>query len=153
MPAWSIVALDESHIDGILAIEMVSFRHPWQRTSFLHEISCKGAVSAVVVHTGHGQTVAYACLRLTIDELHVLRVAVAPEWRRRGIASFLLNACFSMATCKGARAVYLEVRRSNTFAIDLYTRLGFRIIAERPKYYMDTGEDALIMKKDLEETK
>jgi ribosomal-protein-alanine N-acetyltransferase len=153
VPVWSIVALGESHLDDIIAIEKVSFRHPWQPISFSNEISRKDAVSAVVVHPDHGRTIAYACLRLTIDELHILRIAVAPEWRRQGIAKWLLHTCCSMATGKGARAVYLEVRRSNTFAIDLYTKLGFKIIAERPKYYMDTGEDALIMKKGLEETK
>lgn len=48
--------------------------------------------------------------------------------------------------------MYLEVRQSNTFAKDLYKKLGFQIMATRPKYFMDTGEDALIMIKVLEET-
>jgi ribosomal-protein-alanine N-acetyltransferase len=39
----------------------------------------------------------------------------------------------------------LEVRRSNMAAQGLYTKLGFKIEGERPNYYEDNGEDALIM--------
>ena len=152
MPAWSIVALDERHIDGILAIEKESFRQPWQRISFSTELSCRDAMNRVVLHPAHGQIIAYACLRLNLDELHLLRIAVALGWRRQGIADRLLNSCFREARIRGASAVYLEVRQSNTFAKDLYKKLGFQIMATRPKYFMDTGEDALIMIKVLEET-
>lgn len=151
MPAWSIVALDERHIDGILAIEKASFRQPWQRISYSTELSCRDAMDMVVLHPDHGQIVAYACLRLNLDDLHLLRVAVAPHWRRQGIGVWLLNNCFRKARQRGAKAVYLEVRPSNTFATNLYLKLGFQIMASRPKYYVDTGEDALIMMKVLEE--
>ena len=151
MPAWSIVALDERHIDGILAIEKNSFRQPWQRISFTTELSCRDAMDLVVLNPDHGQIIAYACLRLNLDDLHLLRIAVAPHWRRQGIAALLLNTCFRKARISGAKAVYLEVRQSNTFAKNLYEKLGFQIMATRPKYFMDTGEDALIMLKILEE--
>jgi ribosomal-protein-alanine N-acetyltransferase len=152
VPAWSIVALDERHIDGILAIEKESFRQPWQRISYSTELSCRDAMDMVVLHPAHDQIVAYACLRLNLDELHLLRIAVAPHWRRQGIAAWLLNSCFRKASIRGARAVYLEVRQSNAFAKNLYQKLGFQIMATRPKYFVDTEEDALIMMKVLEET-
>ncbi|MEN8689538.1 MAG: ribosomal protein S18-alanine N-acetyltransferase [Desulfobacterales bacterium] len=151
MPGWSIVTLDESHIDGIIAIEEASFRQPWQRISFLDELSCREALDVVVLDPFGGQIVAYACLRLTLDEIHLLKIAVAPRWRRRGIATWLLDYCFELAQRRKARKVYLEVRRSNGSAIDFYSKIGFQIIGTRPKYYTDTGEDALIMTKSLEE--
>jgi ribosomal-protein-alanine N-acetyltransferase len=88
---------------------------------------------------------------MTLDEIHLLKIAVAPRWRRRGIATWLLGFCFGLAQRRNARKVYLEVRRSNGSAIDLYDKVGFQIIGTRPKYYTDTGEDALIMMKSLEE--
>ena len=151
MPGWSIVTLDESHIDGIIAIEKTSFQQPWQRISFLNELSCRDALDVVVLDPLGGQILAYACLRLTLDEIHLLKIAVAPRWRRRGIAAWLLDFCFGLARRRDAREVYLEVRRSNVSAIGLYDKVGFQIIGTRPKYYMDTGEDALIMMKSLEE--
>jgi ribosomal-protein-alanine N-acetyltransferase len=151
VPGWSIVTLDESHIDGIIAIEKTSFQQPWQRISFLDELSCRDALDVVVLDPLGGQIFAYAFLRMTLDEIHLLKIAVAPRWRRRGIATWLLGFCFGLAQRRNARKVYLEVRRSNVSAIDLYDKVGFQIIGTRPKYYTDTGEDALIMMKSLEE--
>ncbi|MGW8185850.1 MAG: ribosomal protein S18-alanine N-acetyltransferase [Desulfobacterales bacterium] len=151
MPGWSIVTLDESHIDGIIAIEESSFQQPWQRISFLDELSCRDALDVVVLDPRCGQILAYACLRLTLDEIHLLKIAVAPRWRRRGIATWLLDYCLGLGQRRKARKVYLEVRPSNGSAMDFYRKIGFRIIGSRPKYYTDTGEDALIMMKSLEE--
>jgi ribosomal-protein-alanine N-acetyltransferase len=146
-----IVTLDESHIDGIIAIEKTSFQQPWQRISFLSELTCRDALDVVVLDPLGRQILAYACLRLTLDEIHLLKIAVAPLWRRRGIASWLLDYCFGPAQRREARQVYLEVRRSNVSATEFYSKVGFQIIGTRPKYYTDTGEDALIMMKSLEE--
>ena len=151
MPGWSIVTLDESHIDGIIAIEKTSFQQPWQRISFLDELSCRDALDVVVLDPLGGQIFAYAFLRMTLDEIHLLKIAVAPRWRRRGIATWLLGFCFGLAQRWDARKVYLEVRRSNVPALDFYGKIGFQIIGTRPKYYTDTGEDALVMMKSLEE--
>ena len=151
MSGWSIVALDETHIDGIIAIENASFQQPWQRISFLNELSCRGALDFVVLEPQHGQILAYVCLRLILDEVHLLKIATAPDWRRRGIATRLLDACFQLAHRREARAAYLEVRRSNAPAIQFYSSLGFQIIGKRLHYYTDTGEDALLMMKSLEE--
>ncbi len=152
MPRWSIVTLDESHIDGIIAIEKSAFQQPWGRISFLKELSCRDALDVVVHDQLAGQILAYACLRLTLDEIHLLKIAVAPRWRRRGIATWLLDYCFGLAQRRQARKVYLEVRCSNGSAIDLYRKIGFQIIGTRPKYYAETGEDAIIMMKSLEES-
>ena len=151
MPAWSIAALDESHLDDIITIEEESFRQPWQRISFFNELFCGDGINAVVLEPCHGQIIAYACLRLTIDELHLLRVAVANKWRGQGVATWLLNNCFKEAKTRGVKAVHLEVRQTNASAQLLYLKLGFQVIAARPRYYMDTGEDAIIMMKVLEE--
>ena len=150
MPAWSIAAFNERHIDGIVAIENTSFKQPWQRISFFSEIYSREALGKVVFHPSHDTVVAYALLRLNLDDLHLLRIAVSPNWRRRGIAAWLLNECFKTAINMGASVAYLEVRQSNLSATKLYLKLGFQIIAQRPKYYMDTGENALIMMKVLE---
>ena len=73
-----------------------------------------------------------------------MNVAVAPERRRTGIASRLIDQLFEEA---GRRQLpfTLEVRVSNREAIAMYERLGFRSAGVRPRYYQDNGEDALIM--------
>ncbi len=80
---------------------------------------------------------------------HIISLAVLPEYRRRGIATRLMEAALrSLRDEYGAREVYLEVRVSNTPAINLYKKLGFRVIHVIPRYYAD-GEDAYLMAREL----
>jgi ribosomal-protein-alanine N-acetyltransferase len=72
-----------------------------------------------------------------------MNVAVEPARRREGLATMLLDEMLERA---GRDVSYtLEVRTSNTPAIALYERYGFKAAGTRRRYYADTGEDALIM--------
>ncbi len=82
------------------------------------------------------------------DPWHVMNVAIAPEHRRRGIASTLLGRLFEQTDEDDRRGYTLEVRVSNVGAIALYERLGFESRGVRRGYYTDNREDALIMWKD-----
>jgi len=82
--------------------------------------------------------------RLTQDEGEILNLAVWPELRRRGVASRLL---FSVVGEPGM-TWYLEVRETNHAARSLYGKFGFREVGSRPSYYRDTGEAAVVMRKD-----
>jgi ribosomal-protein-alanine N-acetyltransferase len=76
---------------------------------------------------------------------HIVSVGVFPEARRLGIATaMMLRAMKAMKTYYGATEVYLEVRVSNTPAISLYEKLGYKVVERIPKYYND-GEDAYLM--------
>ena len=76
---------------------------------------------------------------------HIVSVGVLPEARRLGIATaMMLRAMKAMKMYYGATEVYLEVRVSNTPAISLYEKLGYRVVGRIPKYYSD-GEDAYLM--------
>jgi ribosomal-protein-alanine N-acetyltransferase len=70
---------------------------------------------------------------------------VAPDHRRQGIASLLLNRLFELTAGRSRRGYTLEVRVSNAGAIKLYEELGFRPRGVRRGYYTDNREDALIM--------
>ena len=94
---------------------------------------------------------AYICLRLLVDEVHIMKLAVAPALRRQGLATFLVKRALAEARRQGGIRALLEVRPSNTAAIGLYTNLGFRKIGARQRYYGPAGEDALVMAKNLKE--
>ena len=153
MNGWQIETINRRiDLEPILAIEQLSFQWPWGRLFFEDELSCQNACSYVVKSAGadtEAQIAAYAFLRRAANELHVLKIAVAPAQRGQGMATWFLNHCFVMAAQQGAGSVYLEVRRSNIAAIKLYKKLGFREIGRRPNYYPDSNEDALVMMKDL----
>jgi ribosomal-protein-alanine N-acetyltransferase len=154
LQAFYIAALTEGDIDAILAIEKQSFNLVWKRSSFLEELADTNAYGYIVKGKGCNnveQVVAYVCFRLITNELHILKIAVTPECRCRGLASWLLTHCISMACNKGAEAALLEVRISNKPALSFYHKLGFHLIGKRANYYSDTREDALVLIKKLKE--
>ena len=83
-----------------------------------------------------------------VDAWHVMNIAVNPSFRRRGIATALLERLFELTDDGGRRGYTLEVRVSNKGAIKLYERLGFTARGKRRGYYTDTREDALVTWRD-----
>ena len=149
---WYIVALAESEVDQILDIEKRSFKRSWSRQSFLAELSREDSSNYGVRRRGSPKEqpiIAYICYRMIQDEMHLLKIAVSPEWRSRGIASWLLDTCLERESNSGATGILLEVRPSNHPAIALYGKMGFRTVGRRPRYYPDTREDALVMMKQI----
>lgn len=151
---WYLSAFAEADIPPVLCIEDRSFSKPWGRDAFLAELSVEGGIR-YLVRGLKGSIVdpvlGYVCIRVVLDEANLLRVAVAPEWRRKGVASWILQRAFAEAAARGAVTAYLEVRPSNHAAISLYENLGFTPVGKRPRYYPESGEDALIMRKPIKE--
>ena len=163
MNGWQFEHINPADLEAILAIEQISFRRPWGRLSFEGELrnrkACNFAVKSTepiesVESTGvknSGQVIGYAFWHLVANEVHLLKVAVTPAWRGRGIATRLLERCFTSSVEQGAKSAHLEVRPSNIAAIELYQKLGFELVGRRPKYYTDSKEDALLMMRILKE--
>jgi len=136
----------------VIAIERRAFPTPWSPAMFVLELSKPStiALGAVLPQRRRGRQLAgYVICSRYADVWHVMNVAVDPPLRRRGIASALLEVMIERA---GAEEPFtLEVRPSNAGAIALYERFGFRASGTRPRYYHDTGEDALIMWRTADE--
>jgi len=113
----------------------------WSRESLLESVSGGVAWAADL----DGRVVGILIGRVAADEFEILNLAVAIESRRRGVATQLVSAALEYARTSGARQAYLEVRVSNEGAIALYARLGFRICGQRPNYYRNPPEDAVLL--------
>jgi len=151
---WYLSRTNPADISRILEIENRCFGLPWGRLSFEAEMDRAdggGLVAKYQNPAGDELLVAFIFFRIIADEVHILRLAVDPEWRRRGIGSRLVTECLRWTCRRGMAAVLLEVRPSNTGAIALYTKLGFQEIATRRGYYGDSREDALILKREIKE--
>jgi ribosomal-protein-alanine N-acetyltransferase len=85
------------------------------------------------------------------DEVHVTNLAVRPASRGEGVGRLLLGTLLARQRALGARRAFLEVRPGNTEARRLYAGLGFREVGRRRGYYVDTGEDALLLEARLDE--
>lgn len=149
-----LAATDSADINPIVEIDRRSFGWPWNRVYFRGELASKQACN-FTLKTVDGENrqnvIGYIICRLVDKELHILRIAVKPNWRGHGLAGRLLARAFGRAAKSGARSAYLEVRPSNKSAIALYYRQGFRLIGKKPEYYSDTREDALVLIKNLKE--
>jgi ribosomal-protein-alanine N-acetyltransferase len=136
--------LEAADLDVVEAIERECYPTPWSRSMFDAEMR-KPSSLALGAFTVGDALVGYAFVSRYVDAWHVMNVAVVDEFRRRGIASALLERIFEVTSADPRRGYTLEVRISNTGAIKLYERLGFEARGVRRGYYTDNREDALIM--------
>ena len=130
-------------LDAVETIERESYPTPWSRSMFDAELR-KPSSLALGAFTAD-ELLGYAFVSRYVDAWHVMNVAVANAYRRRGIASALLERLFDVTATDPKRGYTLEVRVSNTGAIRLYEQLGFEARGVRRGYYTDNREDALIM--------
>ncbi len=130
-----------SDLPAVISIERRSFPAPWSLAMFVLELS---KPSGICLAASEDERLLGYLVCSRYDRVwHLMNVAVAPEHRRRGVATGLISRLIEEA---GAELPFtLEVRTSNREAIAMYERIGFRSAGVRPPYYRDNGEDALIM--------
>jgi ribosomal-protein-alanine N-acetyltransferase len=113
----------------------------------------------IVAEAGNGEVVGYVMCRIElglsnfglsgfIKKGHIVSIAVMPEHRRKGIGQALVTRAMEGMRFYNAKQCFLEVRVSNTQAISLYKKLGFKITRTVSGYYSD-GEDAYVMSREL----
>jgi [ribosomal protein S18]-alanine N-acetyltransferase len=143
---FTIRSLGYSDLPQVISIERRAFPTPWSLAMFVLELSKPSSICLAAVEgrpARNAKLLGYTICSRYGDVWHLMNIAVDPPQRRRGIAAALLEALIGRA---GAAESYtLEVRPSNTTAIALYGRFGFRSAGTRARYYRDTGEDAVIM--------
>jgi ribosomal-protein-alanine N-acetyltransferase len=125
----------------VIAIERRAFPTPWSLAMFVLELS---KPSGICLAARSRRLVAYLVCSRYDTVWHVMNIAVDPDQRRRGVATALLGRLYEEVSDPEAQYT-LEVRRSNSPALELYARQGFRAAGVRRRYYQDNGEDAVVM--------
>ena len=132
--------------DGVARVEAACMPVPWSRQSFWEEASHTDAYYLIARDVDRDNLiVAYAGCWVLANEGHITNVAVDPDYQGQGLGRRLMNELTSRVKALGVESMTLEVRPSNTVAINLYTSLGFRSVGQRPKYYTNPVEAAEIM--------
>jgi ribosomal-protein-alanine N-acetyltransferase len=141
---YSVRPMRLDDVDAILAIEQRSYPFPWSAGIFQ---DCIKVGYHCLVMEVDGAVAGYTIFSVVVQECHILNICIDPRWRRSGLARRLLDCIFERAGCMDAGLIYLEVRPTNTAAINLYASLGFEQIARRRRYYPthDGREDALVL--------
>ena len=134
--------------DGVARVEAACMPVPWSRQSFWEEASHTDAYYLIARDVDRDNLiVAYAGCWVLANEGHITNVAVDPDYQGQGLGRRLMNELTSRVKALGVDSMTLEVRPSNTVAINLYTSLGFRSVGQRPKYYTNPVEAAEIIDK------
>ena len=135
----------ENDLSVLANIEKAVFSDAWSLSALSSHLSAAYAVSLLLSVDG----IPVACLTgsLLPPEGEVFRVAVLPDFRRKGYGARLLSAFLELAGARGAEELFIEVRKSNLPAQALYTAYGFTEYAERKNYYANPREDAVLMKR------
>lgn len=154
-PAWDLARLvyepmAESDLDEVLALENSVYPHPWSRVNFIDSLG--SGYQAWVLRDQNRHLLGYFLLMPVVDEAHLLNVAVSAEMQGRGLGRFLLEQLLACARGLSMESVLLEVRPSNTRALEIYQRYGFAQIGRRKGYYPAADrqrEDAIVMRLPL----
>lgn len=152
----TVRAAKKEDVGRLCLLERSCFCDPWSEAAFTfgaeeyflaYEISAE--TSSRCEHPTEGEPCGYASVLHTPDGDELLRVAVLPQLRRRGIGGALLDAVLERSRKGGAGVMRLEVRASNAPARELYLSRGFCEIGVRRAYYRAPVEDACLMELRL----
>lgn len=139
----TVKPLKPEYIDSVIALEEECFAHPWTRGDVEEYFNNPHAYFFVA--TEDDEVVGYIGTYMVMDECFVTNLAVTESKREQGIGNALAGRACENAKANGASFITLEVRMSNTPAINVYKKNKFVSEGIRPGFYRDPDEDALIM--------
>lgn len=134
-------------VDEVFEIEKNCFSRPWTKQALEEILSDEKAYYLVAYDPDTDCVCGYVGAYLVLDEADINQVAVALSYRRKQIATKLLQDFMQNLSEKGIVAITLEVRKSNVAAISLYEKMGFITEGIRKNFYEAPTEDACIMWK------
>ncbi len=136
----------EKDAEEIAFIEKNCFSVPWS----LSQIKSSNETTTFFVAKSENKIVGYGGIYTVLDEGYITNIAVLPEFRKKGFGTKIVNKIIDFSKEKALKFVTLEVRVSNTDAINLYKSFGFEILGTRKEFYHEPVEDAYIMTRYFE---
>jgi ribosomal-protein-alanine N-acetyltransferase len=138
----------ETDLGWIQKTEDLCYKFTWTKTSFTKVLD--NGIGYVMCDV-YGKRLGYACYLSVLDEIHLLNIAVHPDYQKQGIAKQFLIDMRGYFKDIGFKSMLLEVRASNK-AINLYKKINFKQDGIRKNYYpleKNKKEDAVLMSYQL----
>ena len=142
---YIIRPMEVSDTEQVEMIEKQIFSIPWSQKSF--EDACQSNDNIYLVCEMNGQIAGYCGLWTVLGEGNITNMAVSGGFRRLGIAETLMKEMEKRGMSKNVVTYFLEVRKSNKAAVNLYKKMGYVQIGVRKNFYEKPVEDALVMSK------
>ncbi|MEK7286905.1 MAG: ribosomal protein S18-alanine N-acetyltransferase [Nitrospirota bacterium] len=131
-------------LEEVITIEQASFSSPWTKEMFYSEFF-DNPLSFSYVARSDDQVIGYLFFWEVVGELHLMNIAVAGLYRRKGIAQRLIEKMIEIGRGRAISKIFLEVRAANVQALSLYQKLHFYQIGIRKNYYHSPKEDAIVL--------
>ena len=141
---YRIIDTTQTQLEQIEKIEQQCFSCPWTLDQLRSQLSDDRHVFLAAVAES-GTVLGYVGMMFVLDEGYISNVAVAPDFRRQGVADALIAALMRRAEERRLAFVTLEVRAGNEPAKALYSKHGFVPVGRRKNYYHLPKEDAILM--------
>jgi len=147
MPAlFSITSMAQTDLPGVWAIEQ-TLSGPWTYGQLEAELATPHGWHFVITPPASRRILGYIFGTTILDEAEIRKLAVAPDYRRQGIASRLLAEIDHFLAAAAVATCFLELRAANTAALALYQKNGFQIVGQRKNYYTLPTDDAILARK------
>ena len=141
---WFVCSMTKQDVNAVASFESV-VQDGWSKECLTSALESEACVS-FVVRSEKEQPFAFASFTVVADEANLDALSVHPDYRRKGVASFLLHHVLQVLQNRKVSVCFLEVRNSNQAAQHLYQTLGFMKVGVRPHFYAKPTEDAWLMK-------
>ncbi len=138
-----IEKMNASHIESLALIEKESFSTPWSENALREELGNTHA--RFLVALCDGEVSGYIGAHNILGEVYITNVAVSGKYRRQGIGEKLIKSLVSLCESENADFITLEVRESNSAAINLYKKMKFKEVGMRKNFYESPKENAILM--------
>jgi [ribosomal protein S18]-alanine N-acetyltransferase len=157
MPFYSLRYMQLNDIPQVVELDKLSFPLPWSARSYAFEISDNSSSHMVTLEVttdpdnpgeelyAPNTIVGYGGFWLIEGESHISTIAVHPDYRSQGLGEVLLAGMLGRSIQLNAEYSVLEVRVTNSNALNLYRKYEFEIVGRRKNYYRDNSEDAFQM--------
>jgi ribosomal-protein-alanine N-acetyltransferase len=140
---FRIEKMQDDDIPAVNSIETESFSNPWPMESFYQTANDPAVDSWVLFFDA--EVIGYFIGMETEDGYLIANLAVSGAYRKKGIASRLMEYAIERIDSRKIDRIFLDVRQSNSAAIQLYRKFGFSAIGKRKGYYLHPLEDSVVM--------
>ena len=148
IPDIFIERMQSEDLTQVMIIEKEAFPDPWHASSFKRQLHPRKKHMHLFVARLPEKVIGYIVFYLNFGEAHIMNIAVAKEYRRRGVAKYLFDYAFEIIKTSATDVIFLEVAVNNNAALQLYRQFGFEVYGKRKRYYRNGG-DAYVMRKEI----
>ena len=144
-----VLELTVEDIDAILPLENELYHKPWLKKDYEYELKDNPfAIYLKMIDKDSNEIMGYIGFWIKFEQAEITKVSIAKKYQGHKLSKLLMADAerrMRLAECENST---LEVRVSNTVAINLYKSFGYEIVTTRKRYY-ENGEDAYLMLKEL----